>query len=76
MGANGSLAFWIQECINFITGNLDKKNTQLVHQLIDELNKELNMTVIIVTHNVELAKMMEKEVTIEDGKIIPVTNYN
>jgi formate dehydrogenase len=30
MGANGSLAFWIQECINFITGNLDKKGGTLV----------------------------------------------
>lgn len=30
MGTNGSLAFWIQECINFITGNLDKKGGTLV----------------------------------------------
>jgi len=58
------------------TGNLDKKNTQLVHQLIDELNAEFNMTVIIVTHNLNLAKMMDKKVTIEDGKIIPVKNFN
>jgi len=30
MGTNGSLAFWIQECINFITGNLDRKGGTLV----------------------------------------------
>jgi formate dehydrogenase len=30
MGTNGTLAFWIQECINFITGNLDKKGGTLV----------------------------------------------
>jgi len=30
MGSNGSLAFWIQECVNFITGNLDKKGGTLV----------------------------------------------
>ena len=30
MGTNGSLAFWIQECINFITGNLDKEGGTLV----------------------------------------------
>ena len=30
MGSNGSLAFWIQECINFVTGNLDKKGGTLI----------------------------------------------
>lgn len=53
------------------TGNLDKKNSQSVHELIRELNKELDMTVILVTHNSEFAEMMDKRVTIEDGKIVP-----
>lgn len=54
------------------TGNLDQKNSQKVHALIDELNTELGMTVIVVTHNNELARMMQRKVTIMDGKIIPV----
>jgi len=54
------------------TGNLDQKNSKSVYKLIDELNKELGMTVIVVTHNNELAQMMKKNVTITDGKIIPV----
>ncbi|SDU62768.1 ABC transporter ATP-binding protein [Desulfobacula phenolica] len=54
------------------TGNLDQKNSRSVHALIDELNKEIGMTVIVVTHNDELAKMMNRTVTIMDGKIIPV----
>ena len=54
------------------TGNLDQKNSQSVHALIDELNKELGMTVIVVTHNTEFAGMMKRNVTILDGEIIPV----
>ncbi len=52
------------------TGNLDRKNSQAVHELISELNKELGMTVVVVTHNTELAKMMDKAVTIQDGRIV------
>ncbi len=54
------------------TGNLDQANSESVHDLIDELNKELGMTVIVVTHNNKLAGMMQKKVTIADGKIVPV----
>jgi lipoprotein-releasing system ATP-binding protein len=53
------------------TGNLDKKNSNSVHVLISELNAELGMTVIVVTHNNELAGMMRRRVTILDGKIVP-----
>jgi lipoprotein-releasing system ATP-binding protein len=53
------------------TGNLDEKNADSLHALITELNKELGMTVIVVTHNMKLARMMEKTVTIQNGKIIP-----
>ncbi len=54
------------------TGNLDEKNAAGIHSLITELNKELGMTVIVVTHNMKLARMMEKTVTIRNGKIVPV----
>lgn len=53
------------------TGNLDQKNSNGVHVLLQELNKEFGMTVIVVTHNNELAGMMKSKVTIRDGKIIP-----
>jgi lipoprotein-releasing system ATP-binding protein len=52
------------------TGNLDQRNSNSVHVLIHELNEELGMTVIVVTHNNELAGMMKRRVTIRDGKII------
>ncbi len=55
------------------TGNLDPKNSNSIHRLIKELNKELDMTIVVVTHNHEFAQMMDKTVTIEDYKIIPLT---
>ena len=54
------------------TGNLDKKNSQGVHQLISELNKEMGMTIVIVTHNEEFADLMEKKVTIISGKVTTI----
>ncbi|WP_022668551.1 ABC transporter ATP-binding protein [Desulfospira joergensenii] len=53
------------------TGNLDQQNGRAVHGLLDELNKELGMTMIVVTHNMKLARMMDRCVTIEDARIIP-----
>jgi len=52
------------------SGNLDKKNSEQIHSLIFELNKELKMTIVIVTHNIELAMYMKKSVTIIDGKLV------
>jgi lipoprotein-releasing system ATP-binding protein len=54
------------------TGNLDQKNSDSVHALLSDLNKELNMTVIVVTHNNKFAKMMERTVTLHGGEIIAV----
>jgi len=52
------------------TGNLDQKNSESVHTLLNELNKELDMTVIVVTHNSKFARMMERMVTLHQGKIV------
>ncbi len=54
------------------TGNLDQKNSDSVHSLLSDLNKELNMTVIVVTHNNNFAKMMERTVTLHRGEIVSV----
>ncbi len=51
------------------TGNLDKKNGEHVHELLKELNSELSMTTLVVTHNSALAACMEKSVTIVEGQI-------
>jgi len=54
------------------TGNLDQANSDGIHALLNELNKELDMTVLVVTHNNKFACMMEKTVTIQGGKIVLV----
>lgn len=54
------------------TGNLDQKNSSAVHQLLKELNQEMGMTIIVVTHNSDLASLMKRRLTLKDGKIVPV----
>jgi len=51
------------------TGNLDKINSDQVHQLILELNRELSMALVVVTHNMELASYMSRCVTIVEGRL-------
>lgn len=55
------------------TGNLDKTNSEQVHTLLLELNHELSMTLVVVTHNMELASYMSRSVTIADGKLVDVS---
>ena len=57
------------------TGNLDRKNSRAVHELMDQLNKEMQMTVIVVTHNNELADLMDRKVSIANGRIVPVSSF-
>ena len=52
------------------TGNLDKKNSEQVHELLLELNREFCVTLVIVTHNMELASYMSRRATIIDGKLV------
>jgi len=51
------------------TGNLDKKNSEQVHELLMELNREFSMTLVVVTHNMELAAYMSRIVTLADGQL-------
>lgn len=53
------------------TGNLDQKNSHAVHQLLKELNREMGMTIVVVTHNSDLAGLMDRRLTLKDGKIVP-----
>jgi lipoprotein-releasing system ATP-binding protein len=51
------------------TGNLDKDNSEQIHRLLLELNQEMNMAMIVVTHNMALADIMEHKATIVNGKL-------
>lgn len=55
------------------TGNLDGKNSSQIHELLDDLNHETGMTVVVVTHNLELAGYMDRQVTLEGGQLVERT---
>lgn len=52
------------------TGNLDKKNSGRLHDLLLRLNSEYQMALVIVTHNLELASYTSRKMTISDGKLV------
>ncbi len=52
------------------TGNLDSKNSDEIVALLKKTNKELNQTIIMITHNMEIAKEADRIIKIEDGKIV------
>jgi len=54
------------------TGNLDPKSGGRVQELILELNRERGLTSVIVTHNLELARTLDREITLRDGKAVIV----
>ena len=49
------------------TGNLDSENSQNIEDLLFELNKKLGTTIIIVTHDEDLAKRCQKVIYLKDG---------
>ncbi len=51
------------------TGNLDSKASEEIISLLKLSNKKFNQTVIIITHDLEIAKEAERVITIEDGRI-------
>jgi lipoprotein-releasing system ATP-binding protein len=51
------------------TGNLDITNSEHIHSLLMELNRDFSMTLVVVTHNMELAACMSRRVTIAEGKL-------
>ena len=52
------------------TGNLGSKNSETIIKLFKELNKKLNQTIIVATHNLEIAKQADRIMELKDGKII------
>ncbi|MGY6521653.1 MAG: ABC transporter ATP-binding protein [Mongoliitalea sp.] len=51
------------------TGNLDTETGELIEQLIFDLNREKGTTLVLVTHDVELAKKTDRIISIKGGKI-------
>lgn len=49
------------------TGNLDKKTTQSVMELLFDMSKEYSVTLLVVTHDENIAKRFSRVITISDG---------
>ena len=52
------------------TGNLDSKASDEIVALLKKSNKDYKQTIIMITHNLEIAKLADRIIKIEDGKIV------
>ncbi len=52
------------------TGNLDSKSSDEIVALLKKSNKDYKQTIIMITHNMEIAKIADRIIKIEDGKIV------
>ncbi|EPZ61729.1 ABC transporter family protein [[Clostridium] sordellii ATCC 9714] len=52
------------------TGNLDSKTTDEVMDILKMCVKEFNQTLVMITHNDDIANMADRVITIKDGKVL------
>ena len=52
------------------TGNLDTKSSDEVVALLKKTNREMKQTIVMITHNMEIAKMADRVIKIADGRIV------
>ena len=52
------------------TGNLDSKSSDEIVELLRKSNRDYNQTIIMITHDMEIAKFADRIIKIEDGKIV------
>lgn len=56
------------------SGSLDSKNKEELHKLLFDLRDKFGLTVVIVTHDKELAALSDRVIEMKDGKIIPLNS--
>jgi len=54
------------------TGNLDRHTAHSVFDLLLELNRSQNVSLVVVTHDMELAAKLQRQYKLEDGKLLPI----
>jgi len=52
------------------TGNLDSENSKIVLNMLQQLNRELNQTIVMITHNPDAAAVASRMIEMQDGMII------
>ena len=52
------------------TGNLDTRTSDEVHELLFRINAEQKMTLLVVTHNMELARRVPRQIRMADGRLV------
>ena len=52
------------------TGNLDSKSTEEIMSILKMSSRDFNQSMIMITHNLEIAKEADRIITIQDGKIL------
>ena len=52
------------------TGNLDSKSSDEIVELLKRSNRDYKQTIVMITHNMEIAKIADRVIKIEDGKIV------
>jgi putative ABC transport system ATP-binding protein len=52
------------------TGNLDTQSSQEIMRILETLNRDEGITIILVTHEVDVAAYAEREIVIKDGQIL------
>jgi lipoprotein-releasing system ATP-binding protein len=56
------------------TGNLDPATGEGIHALLREVNRDLGITAIVVTHNEVLARSMPRRLRLKDGQVVPAVD--
>lgn len=51
-------------------GNLDTKSSEEIVELLKKSHRDYKQTIIMITHNIEIAKQADRIIKIEDGRII------
>ncbi len=53
-----------------LLGNLNSKASNEIVELLKKSNRDYKQTIIMITHNMEIAKVADRIIKIEDGKIV------
>ena len=52
------------------TGNLDSKNGHEILSLLGDLNKKLKVTIVLITHELDIAQRTKRKIMMKDGQIV------